>query len=157
MKSWNPTNFVHFPRSFEPFLYPKARRCLHRIYYLGMLKYSASTMSLQDSWKFSGSNSFLFRKKSRMYLKRTPSRSMKYLPCSAKHFFVFLWLIPTYSCFLNQLSGSRVIETCHCRAPWNLFKFFWLVTEHMKVWGDPGRAGGLEKHIFKQIIEPILR
>lgn len=50
--------------------------------HLDMLKYSASEQSLADSWKFSGNWSFLLRRKSRMYLKRTPSRSMKYFPCA---------------------------------------------------------------------------
>ena len=30
-----------------------------------------------------------------------------------------------------------------------ILKVFWPVTEHMRVWGDPGGSGGSENHIWK--------
>ena len=33
--------------------------------------------------------------------------------------------------------------------PLGKFKVFWLVTEHIRVWGDPGGSGGSENHVWK--------
>ena len=50
------------------------------------------------------------------------------------------WRLSQLLTQVNQISLSQ---------PLGFFKVFWQITEHLRVWRDPGGSGGSEKHIWK--------
>ena len=53
------------------------------------------------------------------------------------------------NCSFDRFSFQGMNGRAVATAPWKKFKFFWRISEHLKVGEGPGGSGSSEKHIWK--------